>query len=121
MNFTKHAEFNRPRLMQSGDLVVVYERHDCLSHLYLETDEIFQNKFGKFPHNDIIGKPFGSKIYSKPGPGWVYFLEPSPELWASALNVIIVLLLSTYQLIFHFIDSYTNRKRTGLEYSHLQP
>ncbi len=73
--------------MADGDLVIVYERHDTLTHIYLSKDQIFQNKFGAFHHNDIIGKPFGSKVRSKISTGWVYFLEPTPELWASALNV----------------------------------
>lgn len=87
MNFAKVDQQRRPRLMQAGDLVIVYERHDALDHLYLRPGSIFQNKFGCFPHNDMIGKPFGSKIESKSNsPGWIYILEPSPELWSSAVH-----------------------------------
>jgi tRNA (adenine57-N1/adenine58-N1)-methyltransferase len=87
MNFAKGTVYDRPRLMADGDLVIVYERHDALSHIYLSTNEIFNNKFGAFHHNDMIGKPFGSKVVSKCTDGWIHLLEPTPELWASALNV----------------------------------
>ncbi len=73
--------------MQAGDLVIIYERHDSLDHLYLQPGRVFNNKFGSFFHDDVIGKPFGSKIYSKHTTGWVYILEPTPELWSSAVHV----------------------------------
>lgn len=93
MDFPVHAKRNadgclRPRLMQAGDLVILYERHDCLDHFYLEAGSSFTNRFGFFPHNDMIGKPFGSRIYSKNiGGGYVYLLEPTPELWGQAMKV----------------------------------
>jgi tRNA (adenine57-N1/adenine58-N1)-methyltransferase catalytic subunit len=92
MDFSKTSDlrFQRPRLMQDGDLVVVYERHDSLDHIYLKTGKIFQNKYGAFHHNDMIGKPFGTKIASKSTPGWMYALEPTPELWSSAVHVRLV-------------------------------
>ena len=36
----------------------------------------------------MIGKPFGSKIYSKSSHGWIHVLEPTPELWSGAVYVI---------------------------------
>ena len=44
-----------------------------------------QNKFGVFNHDDIIGKPFGVKVHNRKDSGWMYVLEPTPELWASAV------------------------------------
>ena len=87
MNFIKERDFTKPRVMKHGDLVIVYERHDSLDHFYLNAGTIFNNKYGTFPHNDMIGKPFGSKIHSKSSPGYVYILEPTPELWTTALHV----------------------------------
>jgi tRNA (adenine57-N1/adenine58-N1)-methyltransferase catalytic subunit len=87
MNFVKERDFTKPRLMQNGDLVIVYERHDSLDHFYLAEGIIFNNKYGTFYHNEMIGKPFGSKINSKSSPGYIYLLEPTPELWSSALHV----------------------------------
>lgn len=76
------------RLMKEGDLIITYERHDSMDHLYLIKDQIYGNKFGAFHHNDFIGKPFGSKITCRSNnTRWVYALEPSPELWSAALHV----------------------------------
>jgi len=76
------------RLMKEGDLIITYERHDSMDHLYLSENQIFGNKYGAFHHNDFIGKPFGSKIMSRNSNSkWVYALEPSPELWSAALHV----------------------------------
>lgn len=75
------------RLMKVGDLVITYERHDTMDHIYLSENGIYSNKFGAFHHNDFIGKPFGSKIVCRSTSRWVYALEPSPELWSAALHV----------------------------------
>ena len=88
MNFAKKEEiYQRPKLMRSGDLVIVYERHDSLDHFYLKFGGMFNNKFGSFHHNDMIGKPFGTKISSRSSSGWIYLLEPTPELWSNAVHV----------------------------------
>jgi tRNA (adenine57-N1/adenine58-N1)-methyltransferase len=73
--------------MQPGDVVFVYVRHDSLDHFFIQANAIFNNKYGTFYHNDMIGKPFGSKINSKSSPGYIYLLEPTPELWSTALHV----------------------------------
>ena len=57
MNFTKSNNNNDSnnssnnvakyrKIMKDGDLVIIYERHDSLDHLYLKQDMIFKNKFG---------------------------------------------------------------------------
>ena len=37
---------------------------------------------------DLIGKPFGSRVYSKGGKnsGYIYILAPTPELWTQVLR-----------------------------------
>jgi tRNA (adenine57-N1/adenine58-N1)-methyltransferase catalytic subunit len=72
--------------MAVGDTVIIYERHDSLSYIQLQLSKIHDNKFGTFHHNDFIGKPFGSKVYSRGRSGWIYALEPSPELWSHAMH-----------------------------------
>ncbi len=52
VDFTKgldSTEYLKPtvRLMKIGDLVITYERHDVMDHIYLEPNQIYQNKFGK--------------------------------------------------------------------------
>ena len=89
MNFIKYNDIKTtslPRLISENDLVVIYERHDMMSHVYVKAGDIYNNKYGAFYHDDFIGKPFGSKVFSKCSPGWIYTLEPSPEIWTLALN-----------------------------------
>jgi len=54
MNFRTCRQFG-DKIMKDGDLVIVYERHDTLDHIYLKKGETFKNKYGTFPHDDIIG------------------------------------------------------------------
>lgn len=75
------------KTMKDGDLVILYMGHTSLDHCYLKEGEVHQNKFGAFHHSDIIGHPFGSRIHSRSSSGYIYVLEPSPELWSLALDV----------------------------------
>lgn len=47
--------------------------------------EHVSNMFGHFPHEDMVGMPYGSKMISKNSRGYVYLLRPTPELWTLAL------------------------------------
>jgi tRNA (adenine57-N1/adenine58-N1)-methyltransferase len=88
MDFVKRNYKNSiPRTMKHGDLVIFYERHNSLDHFFLHSGKTLNNKYGTFLHDDIIDKPFGSKIVSRKGSGWFYALEPNPEIWCNALNV----------------------------------
>eukprot|EP00952_Eustigmatos_sp_NYUAD-ZCMA_P010041 41372-Eustigmatos_ZCMA.PRE.1 len=55
-------------VVKAGDLVIIMERHDQLSSIYATPGTVLQNRFGAFRHDDIIGKPFGSKVRSVPDP-----------------------------------------------------
>lgn len=46
---------------------------------------VFQAKFGVFPHDDMIGKEYGTKFYSTNKKGWIHVLHPTPELWTLTL------------------------------------
>eukprot|EP00615_Pteridomonas_danica_P010627 CAMPEP_0114352970 /NCGR_PEP_ID=MMETSP0101-20121206/18326_1 /TAXON_ID=38822 ORGANISM="Pteridomonas danica, Strain PT" /NCGR_SAMPLE_ID=MMETSP0101 /ASSEMBLY_ACC=CAM_ASM_000211 /LENGTH=364 /DNA_ID=CAMNT_0001493599 /DNA_START=206 /DNA_END=1300 /DNA_ORIENTATION=+ len=73
------------RIIEPGSLVIVFLHHDELDHVYMKPNEILNNKWGCFHHNDLIGQRFGSVWKSKIDKGWVYALAPTPELWARAL------------------------------------
>lgn len=47
-------------------------------------DKDIQSRFGYFRHNDFVGKPWGTKLASSNGRGFVYLLKPTPELWSVA-------------------------------------
>jgi tRNA (adenine57-N1/adenine58-N1)-methyltransferase len=44
------------------------------------------NRHGRFNHDDMVGKPFGKKIPSSSGQGFIYVLYPTPELWTLVLS-----------------------------------
>jgi tRNA (adenine57-N1/adenine58-N1)-methyltransferase len=45
----------------------------------------FNSKFGSYRHSDLIGIPYGSKVGSRNGKGFIHVLRPTPELWTMAL------------------------------------
>jgi len=49
-------------LMKEGDLVIAYCGRDNMVPLVLKSSAIFRNKFGEFRHDDMIGKPQGSRV-----------------------------------------------------------
>lgn len=90
VNYNLYSEQHLPparRLIQPGDLVVVFESFNALNFVYAKPNDIFSNRNGHFHHNDFIGKPYGCKIRSKnnDGLGFLYLLRPTPELWARSL------------------------------------
>ncbi|SJX61009.1 related to GCD14-translational repressor of GCN4 [Sporisorium reilianum f. sp. reilianum] len=72
--------------IQAGDLIIVFASRDKTPMpLTVTPGEHVSNMFGHFPHNDMVGMPYGSKMVSKNGRGYVYLLRPTPELWTLAL------------------------------------
>jgi tRNA (adenine57-N1/adenine58-N1)-methyltransferase len=107
MNFTvdRSKADHKSDIMEDGSLVILYQRHDSMEHLYLKAGGRYDCRFGNFLHDDFIGKPFGSKIAARSLPslkqsvrkdpkkraqkeakgGWIYTLRPTPELWSLAV------------------------------------
>lgn len=83
------------RLIREGDLVIIWESNLKYVPLVIKRNAILSNRYGNFPHNSMIGLPFGSRVYSQkkskfsnsmsPG-GFVVLLKPTPELWTNALT-----------------------------------
>ncbi|PWN18043.1 GCD14-domain-containing protein [Microstroma glucosiphilum] len=74
------------KYIKAGDLVIIFISRDRpFSPLTVTPDQVFTNAFGSFPHNNIIGRPFGSQIRSENNKGFLTLLRPSPELWTLSL------------------------------------
>jgi len=56
-----------------------------MSAVRVEPGAVFQCRYGRFPHSELIGKPFGSRVDAADGGGFVYVLHPTPELWTLVL------------------------------------
>eukprot|EP01101_Sappina_pedata_P002486 TRINITY_DN12719_c0_g1_i2.p1 TRINITY_DN12719_c0_g1~~TRINITY_DN12719_c0_g1_i2.p1 ORF type:complete len:342 (+),score=118.04 TRINITY_DN12719_c0_g1_i2:15-1040(+) len=69
---------------QVGDLVLLFESVEKVHSVTLVPKAIFNNKFGSFHHDSIIGTPYGSKVFEKKNRGWLVVLKPTPELWTNA-------------------------------------
>lgn len=78
--------YKRDNLIREGDLVFVYESADSIKQIEMKRGAVYQNKFGQFPHNDIIDQAeFGQKVYSKQMKGWVYMLRPTSHTYSGSL------------------------------------
>lgn len=78
--------FARDAYIQPGDLVIIFASRDKTPMpLTVTPGEHVSNMFGHFPHDDMVGMPYGSKMVSKRGRGYIYLLRPTPELWTLAL------------------------------------
>ena len=52
---------------RNGDLVQILGRRHKSHFIHLQAGEIFQTHRGVIPHDDMIGKPWGSRLYSHTG------------------------------------------------------
>jgi len=66
-----------------GDLVILYISTEDLKQIKVTKDQTYQTKFGAVKHNELIGKPWGTKYTCKNG--YVYLLYPTCELWSLSL------------------------------------
>lgn len=97
--------FDRAGEIQYGDWVIVYhvrarlpsfrvvsrrltlpwsilpQSRTQLTSEIVTRDKELQSRFGHFRHSDMVGKPWGTKLSSSNGRGFVFLLKPTPELW----------------------------------------
>ncbi|KAF5360559.1 hypothetical protein D9756_005055 [Leucocoprinus leucothites] len=73
------------REIAAGDLVIVWMTRDNIQPLVVTPGKDFNSKYGNYRQADFVGVPYGSKVGSPSGKGFVYLLRPTPELWTLAL------------------------------------
>ncbi len=67
------------RVARAGDNVIIYENHNKMNAMLLRPGGSYTNQYGKFLHEDMIGLPFGSKIYPRGrGNGYLLLLRATP-------------------------------------------
>lgn len=76
---------DRKKYIEEGDLVLVYVSRTIIKPIYVKSGESFNTRFGSFPHATMIGLEFGSQITTPKDRGFVYLLQPTPELWTMSL------------------------------------
>jgi len=96
------------RDIAAGDVVIVWLTRDLLQPLLITPGNDFNSKFGNYRHSDLIGIPFGSKVGSRNGKGFINVLRPTPELWTMALPHRTQIL---YLADIAFITSWLNIRR----------
>ncbi|KAG5646007.1 hypothetical protein DXG03_004609 [Asterophora parasitica] len=73
------------REIAAGDLVILWLTREALQPLVITPGKDFNSKFGHYRHADLVGIPYGSKVASRKGKGFIHVLRPTPELWTMAL------------------------------------
>ncbi|KAI0755110.1 tRNA methyltransferase complex GCD14 subunit-domain-containing protein [Daedaleopsis nitida] len=73
------------REVAAGDVVIVWMTRDIIQPLVITPGKELNSKYGVYRHADLVGVPYGSKIRSRNGKGFIHLLRPTPELWTLAL------------------------------------
>lgn len=80
---TQEKDTTNKNIIKEGDAVILYEDISTSSIVKMTSNGYLDNRFGRFLHRDIIGKPFGSRINSKKG--YIHALKPTPTLITQSL------------------------------------
>ncbi|KAI0373880.1 tRNA methyltransferase complex GCD14 subunit [Pilatotrama ljubarskyi] len=73
------------REIAAGDVVIVWMTRDIIQPLVITPGKELNSKYGYYRHDELIGVPYGSKVRSRNGKGFIHLLRPTPELWTLAL------------------------------------
>ncbi|KAG6831025.1 hypothetical protein H0H87_006514 [Tephrocybe sp. NHM501043] len=73
------------KAIAAGDVVIIWLTRDVIQPLLITPGKEFNSKFGHYRHADLVGMPYGSKVGSRKGKGFIHVLRPTPELWTMAL------------------------------------
>jgi tRNA (adenine57-N1/adenine58-N1)-methyltransferase len=71
---------------ESGTSVILFGNFENVFLVQLCSGQIFNCRYGSFPHDSIISQLYGSQIFNNKGDGFVYLLAPTPPLLTAALQ-----------------------------------
>lgn len=73
--------------------------------LIVEAGKIYHHRYGHFAHDQMVGKPWGSRLKAESATGFIYLLKPTPELWTVNLpHRTQILYLADISLISSFLE-----------------
>ncbi len=58
---------------------------NLVQSLVITPGNTFNSRYGNYPLSNLVGIPYGSKVASCTGKGFVHVLHPTPEPWTLAL------------------------------------
>ena len=64
---------------------VILSDYDGLHAITVEPGESVNSRSGVFLHSDMLGREYGSKVWSHKGRSYRWALRPTPELWTLSL------------------------------------
>ena len=71
--------------LSSTPFIPTTQTRDLVQSLVVTPGKSFNSRYGDYSHSDLVGVPYGSKVASRSGKGFVHILRPTPELWTLAL------------------------------------
>ena len=54
---------SKKKVVEEGDVCIVFMGHDSMLSVQVKTDDITQTKFGAIKHNQLIGHKYGTKFH----------------------------------------------------------
>ncbi|XP_021378014.1 tRNA (adenine(58)-N(1))-methyltransferase catalytic subunit TRMT61A-like [Mizuhopecten yessoensis] len=69
--------------IEEGDTIILYLGYENMHAVTMKRGQTFQTKYGAMRHADVIGMDYGSKVQCPKG--YLYVLQPTPDLWTQNL------------------------------------
>lgn len=109
--------FDRKRFIDDGSPIIVCVvlhftqlQGNSFKCVKITTGGKISTKFGLLEHNELIGKEYGIKMFTKAGKGPIFILHPTPYLWTLSLRHVTQILYSTdISVILHRLNILNNQ------------
>ncbi|CDR42295.1 CYFA0S09e00386g1_1 [Cyberlindnera fabianii] len=71
--------------IEEGDFVLAFLGREAIKPIKITRGQALNTRFGMFPHEQMIGKKYGSQVAGSKGYGFIHLLQPTAELWTLSL------------------------------------